>query len=219
MTPYQRFVTRWHDCTACELHQTRSRLVLARGCVPADVVIVGEGPGKSEDSLGLPFKGAAGKRLDEIIEAAMPPFRLCPDCRRLLRSSPERKICANSHTLALDEIGLPVRIAITNLVCCLPWDTDTNAKMEHLPDEAVERCSVRLVEFMEIADPRLIIAAGREPYDWLEPGYKHSIKFHKPIPVVKIDHPSYIIRQNYAQQNLLTKKAVVAVSQAIDKYI
>jgi DNA polymerase len=44
--------------------------VLGRGKLPADIVFVGEAPGISEDVLGLPFKGPAGKLLDEIIEVS-----------------------------------------------------------------------------------------------------------------------------------------------------
>jgi len=61
---------RWSNCTKCNLHTGRSNVVLARGKIPADVVFVGEAPGFSEDTLGLPFVGNAGTLLDELIEEA-----------------------------------------------------------------------------------------------------------------------------------------------------
>lgn len=36
----------------------------------ADIVFIGEAPGKNEDEQGLPFVGAAGKFLNEMLEAA-----------------------------------------------------------------------------------------------------------------------------------------------------
>lgn len=42
--------------------------MLARGDIPCDVLFIGEAPGMSEDTLGSPFVGPAGKRLDSIIE-------------------------------------------------------------------------------------------------------------------------------------------------------
>lgn len=70
MTPYEAHKKRWLKCTRCPLHETRSRVVLVRGKLPCDVLLVGEAPGQSEDALGKPFVGPAGKLLDRMIEDA-----------------------------------------------------------------------------------------------------------------------------------------------------
>ena len=57
----------WKGCTSCPLYRTRTKVVLARGTVPCDVLFVGEAPGASEDVIGQPFVGPAGKLLDRII--------------------------------------------------------------------------------------------------------------------------------------------------------
>lgn len=72
MTPWQSHLARWKECQECPLCAQRGRIVLARGDVPADVLLVGEAPGQSEDVLGLPFVGPAGKILDQIVERAVP---------------------------------------------------------------------------------------------------------------------------------------------------
>jgi len=57
------------DCTRCKLHRGRTKLVFGDGNPKADLVFVGEGPGRDEDQQGLPFVGRAGKLLTQMIEA------------------------------------------------------------------------------------------------------------------------------------------------------
>ena len=57
------------DCTRCKLHRGRTKLVFGDGNPKADLVFVGEGPGRDEDAQGLPFVGRAGKLLTQMIEA------------------------------------------------------------------------------------------------------------------------------------------------------
>lgn len=71
MTAYQRHVARWKNCKRCNLCEQRQTVVLARGRVPCDVLFVGEAPGVSEDVLGVPFVGPAGKLMDEAIRIAL----------------------------------------------------------------------------------------------------------------------------------------------------
>lgn len=53
-----------------DLAQEATQLVFGDGDPDADVVFVGEAPGKNEDLQGLPFVGAAGKFLDEMLASA-----------------------------------------------------------------------------------------------------------------------------------------------------
>jgi uracil-DNA glycosylase len=57
------------DCTRCRLHRERNNIVFGDGNPKADLVFVGEGPGRDEDVQGLPFVGRAGKLLTQMIEA------------------------------------------------------------------------------------------------------------------------------------------------------
>ena len=57
------------DCTRCKLHRGRTKLVFGDGNPKAELVFVGEGPGRDEDAQGLPFVGRAGKLLTQMIEA------------------------------------------------------------------------------------------------------------------------------------------------------
>ena len=57
------------DCTKCSLSKSRTKFVFGVGNPNADIVIVGEAPGKNEDLQGEPFVGRGGKLLDKILEA------------------------------------------------------------------------------------------------------------------------------------------------------
>lgn len=56
---------RWGDCARCPLHATRINLVRYGGSPTAKIVLCGEGPGASENILGEPFVGKAGKYLED----------------------------------------------------------------------------------------------------------------------------------------------------------
>lgn len=53
-----------------ELAEQATNLVMGDGNLDADIVFIGEAPGKNEDLQGLPFVGAAGKFLNEMLAAA-----------------------------------------------------------------------------------------------------------------------------------------------------
>lgn len=57
------------DCTKCRLHAGRNKFVFGVGNSDAEIMFVGEGPGKEEDLRGEPFVGRAGQLLDKILSA------------------------------------------------------------------------------------------------------------------------------------------------------
>ncbi|NOT32390.1 MAG: uracil-DNA glycosylase, partial [Planctomycetes bacterium] len=58
-------------CTACGLARTRTQTVFSDGREHARVMFIGEAPGQSEDEQGVPFVGAAGQLLTDIIQKGM----------------------------------------------------------------------------------------------------------------------------------------------------
>lgn len=54
-------------CSNCALRCGASRVVPGEGNPEAEILFIGEAPGKKEDELGRPFVGAAGKFLDEML--------------------------------------------------------------------------------------------------------------------------------------------------------
>lgn len=55
------------ECFECSLGAARTNLVFGQGNPDADIVFIGEAPGRNEDLQGVPFVGAAGKILTELL--------------------------------------------------------------------------------------------------------------------------------------------------------
>lgn len=56
-------------CPRCKLSRTRTNIVFGQGNPAAELMFVGEAPGRDEDEQGLAFVGKAGQLLTRIIEA------------------------------------------------------------------------------------------------------------------------------------------------------
>jgi uracil-DNA glycosylase family 4 len=131
-------VNLWHACTKCPLSLGRQHVVLARGSVPADVVFAGEAPGASEDAVGKPFVGPAGRLLQvSVID-------------RIWEGLPEPK----------------PTYALTNLVACLPTSED-GMKIGEPETADIKACSSRLQQFINLCKPKLVVAVGALAAKWL----------------------------------------------------
>jgi len=58
------------SCTKCDLCKTRNNSVPGKGNYNSEIIFIGEAPGRSEDKIGEPFVGVAGKKLSEALEYA-----------------------------------------------------------------------------------------------------------------------------------------------------
>ena len=56
-------------CRRCAIGATRTHSVYGEGDACAALMVVGEGPGETEDQLGRPFVGRAGELLDRMLNA------------------------------------------------------------------------------------------------------------------------------------------------------
>jgi DNA polymerase len=60
----------YHQCPKCPLGSLgRTHVVFGQGNPDADLMFIGEGPGRDEDIQGLPFVGRSGQLLNHILEA------------------------------------------------------------------------------------------------------------------------------------------------------
>lgn len=63
----ERLYTEVHGCTRCPLHTGRTHAVPGIGPLDAEIMFIGEAPGFHEDQQGVPFVGAAGQYLSELL--------------------------------------------------------------------------------------------------------------------------------------------------------
>ncbi|NOY74319.1 MAG: uracil-DNA glycosylase [Kiritimatiellaeota bacterium] len=57
------------ECVGCPLRSNRKNVVFGAGSANADLMFIGEGPGRDEDRQGVPFVGEAGQLLTKMINA------------------------------------------------------------------------------------------------------------------------------------------------------
>lgn len=229
---FQLHVREWENCTRCPLCETRRNIVLSRGKVPCDVLFIGEGPGESEDVLGAPFVGPAGHLLDHIIERSVPQDKtFCAECgedvTKLVNDEQGRvkytgcPKCPRRPRAVRVKMGM--RIALTNLVACIPRDAEGNKSGEPDPDEIVQ-CSPRLESFVELAAPRLIVCVGALSEAWImgsnrgQKGKRHLLASFEG-PIIAIKHPAAILRSNVAAQGLDVQRCIVGIRTAIDDLV
>lgn len=126
-----------------------------RGSIPADLLFIGEAPGLCEDVIGKPFVGPAGNLLDMILE----------DTLQNLDTEHQPTYC------------------ITNTVCCLPKDPESN-QIRQPHKEEIKICMERLTDFIALVKPKALITVGKIA--------KQNLP-QLPIPFHSIIHPAALL--------------------------
>lgn len=67
MTELEQLVAEIAQCHRCQLARGRTNTVPGQGPADAKVMFIGEAPGFHEDRQGVPFVGAAGQFLDQLL--------------------------------------------------------------------------------------------------------------------------------------------------------
>lgn len=58
---------RMAKCSQCALRSNCTQVVFGAGSAEAQIMFIGEAPGKKEDELGIPFVGSSGRILDKML--------------------------------------------------------------------------------------------------------------------------------------------------------
>lgn len=66
---YQKISQQILNCKKCSLCETAIQAVIGDGNLDAEIIFIGEAPGKNEDEVGKPFVGRAGKLLDSCLKS------------------------------------------------------------------------------------------------------------------------------------------------------
>lgn len=206
MSPYAKLKSEWINCQRCPLHLVRKRVVMVRGSIPADVVLVGEAPGESEDVLGQPFVGPAGKLLDKMVLAALSDSSI----ERDFGEGPAPTMC------------------YMNLIGCIPkhyrkvvdadgYEKEVLDKVTPTPTE-IAACAPRLDGLMSLCKPKLIIAVGDLSQKQAKAQKWEQLPYSKfPPKVIHVLHPAFILRQDISQQGLTIQKTIINLANAFSE--
>lgn len=137
---WKQHVQKWQNCTECKLCQERAKIVLGKGSIPADVLFIGEAPGKSENAVGVPFYGEAGNLLQDLIIAG---------------DLWDYKLFYSNLVCCLPRYEIEDKDGSTH------WDLKDPEKGE------IKKCSPRLLELYQLVKPKIVVAVGNVAYKFL----------------------------------------------------
>ena len=162
-------------CTQCPLHKGRLNVVPGEGNPDARIVFIGEAPGGTEDQMGKPFVGRAGKLLDKII-SAMGLQREEVFIGNILKCRPpgNRDPQATEITACMDFLYQQLDIIEPEIIVALGAHA---ARTLLNTNTAIGQLRGKIHEYL--AHP-----------------------FAKPVKLVATYHPAYLLR-NYSQDNRL----------------
>lgn len=179
MSKWSDHVAEWGSCTECRLHSCRKKIVLGKGKLPCEILFIGEAPGISEDVLGLPFVGPAGKLLDQQISLALNLAEYLP------------------------------RMFWTNLVGCIPKEEDSNRKAGEPTKDEIKTCWPRVQQLIDLAKPKVIITVGDLATKQVDKaGCKEHTKvtsIRHPAFILRANP----VQQNYENQQVIVRLSTV----------
>lgn len=107
-------------CTKCPLYKTRTHTVPGEGNLQASIMFVGEAPGFNEDQRGIPFCGAAGSFLEEMLAEIDLKREDVFICNTLKCRPPENRDPEESEKQACRPyLERQIRVIKPNLIVCL----------------------------------------------------------------------------------------------------
>lgn len=167
---YKTIVSNVEACERCYLHKVREKPVVGQGNLRAEIMFVGEAPGKFEERYGMPFwpDAPAGKVLQEALD--------------------------NTLKLGRNEVF------VSNTIMCRPKSDKPGRENDPPSVEAKSACHHHFSSLLELVDPKIVIALGGHAGNAMLPGemttgrMRRRLWWYRHYPVIVTWHPSYICR-------------------------
>lgn len=192
----REIVDEYTGCQRCDLLcESRTQIVFGSGSATADILVVGEAPGASEDLDGIPFTGKSGRLLFQLFEKVLAG----EEVEKVRGISDDDEYFRQVRDIVED------RTFFTNVVMCRPEDNRTPSTTE------IKNCKSRLHRMIYAVDPKLIIAAGATAASAVmgkkvsivkNRGHIFDVSVPSPItgtlvryPMMALLHPSYLLRK------------------------
>lgn len=188
MSKWTSHVDKWKTCTACGYCESRKNVVLARGQLPCDVLFIGEAPGNSEDVIGQPFVGPAGRLLDQLIEEAAGDVALRKAFTNLVGCIPKDSRSSSKNKEPSQEAIEACSERLSELVHL------ADPKMIVLVGKQAAKAVTGQAQF-----------GGK--YDPNDPDYDVDTF----VQFTEIVHPSAILQASVASRGLLSKRTVATL--------
>ncbi len=146
----------WLTCKRCGLHRYRRKVVLGRGPIPADLMFIGEGPGRSEDLRGEAFYGRSGRLLNAgvLLAVQLAGLSRTPTCY------------------------------FTNVVGCHPCNARGGDNREPTGEEALA-CWPRLEQTDHAVRPKQVILLGRVAERFCKQAFPGAIHLVHPAYILR----------------------------------
>jgi len=161
----------------CDLKKGSRNLVFSSGDPDAEVMIIGEAPGREEDIQGVPFVGRAGRLLDKMLRPI---------------------------GLARNKDQLNDNLINTAYICnVIPWRPPHNRDPN---TDEIEMMLPFLKRHISLIEPKIIVALGNISCRALigQTGITklrgNWFDFDK-IPLMPMCHPAYLLRNNLAKKD------------------
>lgn len=187
---WERFLAQWDDCRRCPLSKTRYRVIHAGGVLPCNVLVIGEAPGKQEDSSGYPFVGRSGQLLREHI---------LPEVWK--------------------RVGRQFDTAFINVIGCAPYrhDEEDNLVSGTPAQEEIDACHDHLSMLIHFAAPKAVLLLGKTAAKSVSPhvlGRIHGSRSRGHVPVCALYHPSYLLRTG-GKSSVDTRRTILYATEYI----
>lgn len=142
-------------CPGCDLQAHKRKQVIGRGSIPAKILFIGEGPGKTEDLLGEAFVGPSGHLLEQMLKEA----------------AEEAWIRVPSYY-------------ITNTVMCRPWiwneNRDDYGQGREPKKQEVLACMPNVMEVARVVKPKIVVFIGRIAESYYKKEFPGAIRITHP---------------------------------------
>ena len=154
--PVRKRLAAWLRCDRCGLARFRKQVVLGRGTAPAEILFIGEAPGRSEDLRGEAFVGRAGGILNAALD----------DAARMAGR------------------GCPPSYYVTNTVACIPLDERGGAFREPKPPETAA-CWERVRMTAALVDPEHVVLLGTVAKDAVGARFPGALALRHPAYILR----------------------------------
>ena len=176
-------------CTLCPLSRTRNKTVFGEGNPAAQILFIGEGPGRHEDETGRPFVGRAGELLTRMIEMGIGIPRSDVFIANIVK-------CRPTVDYKMEKDRAPDK---EELSCCAPF---LRKQIEIIQPGAIVTLGSPSTKFILNTDTGITKLRGH-------------FGEYSGIPVMPTFHPSYVLR-NGGEKSPLKKDVWSDIKQVME---